>query len=370
MTQSPKSIPLFLISLFLFSVSAAFATNGNNHASFEFDETDMGTNTVDADAAWHGLNKAARKKFINDFKHRRNRRELYDEYVGTIGGAAILDYLERVDPRCHGKAHALGTAIFAQNKDINLSLQICGNHCTNACMHGVIKEAFGDHGREAVQKMMNNFCSQGEMGRLHKSGNCAHGIGHALMLLSEHNISESLEDCRGFKQPGMDYYCATGVFMEYRDMLGVNKRLGKPISRPDLHYPCNTNTEYPAACYRYMIRQIAKELDADRPTLIKICLGLPPHLKAGCFHGLGAMYSRRVADDPKIFVDLCSHGNATDQILCVEGVIEKMADFDQKRALNTCSFVSGGKREICEASAKEKMYRLDKRTMPLYRNSP
>ena len=100
-------------------------------------DDDFPLSSVEAGAAWNNLDKATQDKFIDDYRNRRNRRELYDKYVEIIGGAAILDYLELIDPRCHGKAHALGNAIFAKNQDLNLSLRICGNRCTNACMHGV-----------------------------------------------------------------------------------------------------------------------------------------------------------------------------------------------------------------------------------------
>ena len=56
-----------------------------------------------------------------------------------------------------------------------------------------------------------------------------------------------------------------------------------------------------------------------------------------------------------------------DQIMCIEGVIEKMADFDEARAMAVCSILTGDHAKICQAGAREKMYRLEKPTMILYR---
>ena len=372
MTSIGETKTVVLVLLCLLFATATSCTESDELSSFEFDGAgmgaDMGANSAKAGVAWASLDKDVRDEFSNEFHHRRDRRALYDEYVEIIGGAAILDYLESIDPNCHNKAHALGNAIFAQKRDINQSLSICGNRCTNACMHGVVKEAFGSHKSEDLRNMMNDFCSQGEMGRLHKPGNCAHGIGHALMLLSDHNISESLDGCKGFIEPGMNYYCATGIFMEYGDMLNVSKRLGKPVTRPSLQYPCDVYTEYPAACYRYMIWQIEQETNASRSSLIEMCLGLPDGIRAGCFHGIGATYMRRIANDPVMFLELCSRGDSTDQILCVEGAIEKMADFNQAHAMSVCDVLSGENLAVCQAGAEEKMYRIDKPTMRLYRN--
>ena len=346
------------------------AYSGEPDASPDFG--DMGAVVADPATAWETLDQGTRDRFEREYRNSRNRRALYDEYLEFISGTAILDYLELIDSTCHGKAHALGGAIFSQSQDINESLKICGNRCTNACMHGVVKEAFGGHGHgsEAMLAVMNDFCDQGEMGRLHKPGNCAHGMGHALMLLSKHNIAESLRGCQGFSTPGMDYYCATGVFMEYRGMVKAQQLRGDSVERPSLQYPCNTHTDYPAACYRYMIRQIARETDADLHGLIEMCLESPTDRKAGCFHGLGAMYSKHIAKDFALFNQVCGHGDETDRTLCVEGVIEKMADYDQALAMEACAQVSPDYRPVCEAGAWEKMYRLDKPSMPLYRNTP
>ena len=64
---------------------------------------------------------------------------------------------------------------------------------------------------------------------------------------------------------------------------------------------------------------------------------------------------------------VCSYGNAIDRTLCVEGVVEKLADFNEQWALQACQSVSQEQRVICVAAAKEKMYRLDKPTMKYYR---
>ena len=155
--------------------------------------------------------------------------------------------------------------------------------------------------------------------------------------------------------------------MEYWGMLVDSEETDSPVSRLSLHFPCDTYTQYPAACYRYILRKIANELDADTARLTKECLGLSGHSEWGCFHGLGAMNSRSVAAHPKQVMDLCQSGTFKDQVLCIEGVVEKMADFNEKQALAVCAVLNGDHSKICRAAAKEKMYRLNKPTMPLYR---
>jgi hypothetical protein len=78
------------------------------------------------------------------------------------------------------------------------------------------------------------------------------------------------------------------------------------------------------------------------------------------------MYAQTVGQTPAVFPAVCAHGTLEDQTLCIEGVIEKLADHDEHRARLACNVLEAAPAEICSAAATEKMYRLDKPTMHLY----
>ena len=357
------------IFLLIISSPAAFPGESEITDRGEPDDMEMGNQGSGKGASWHVADRDMKLQFEKAYHRARNKRQVFEKNLDTLGPEAMLDFLELNNPRCHGEAHDLGKAVYAHLNDIGAALNICGNRCTNACMHGVVSEVFGYRGNEEAIEHMTRFCEQGEMAVLHKAGNCAHGIGHALMIRSEHDIGKSLAGCAAFPTAGMDYYCATGVFMEYRGMLRYYEQHGEKVLRPRLHFPCDTYTQFPAACYRYMLRRIADELNADSQRLIEECLGLAGRQKGGCFHGLGAMYSRTVAKRPTLLPDLCLKGDAEDQMMCIEGVIEKMADFNEERAMSVCATLAGENAKICTAGAREKMYRLNKPTMKLYRGT-
>ncbi|PYO54765.1 MAG: hypothetical protein DMD83_21740 [Candidatus Rokuibacteriota bacterium] len=48
----------------------------------------------------------------------------------------------------------------------------------------------------------------------YQPGNCAHGVGHAILILSGYDLGEALKHCAAFESAPLTYYCATGVFME------------------------------------------------------------------------------------------------------------------------------------------------------------
>src|SRR5262249_43394098 len=155
-----------------------------------------------------------------------------------------------------------------------------------------------------------------------------HGIGHALMIISGHNIQKSLTACASFPNPGMEYYCATGVFME--DFM-AREREGR---RPDrLHSPCDRYTRFPAACYRYKVPQLLQAFGGDRAKTVQVCLALAPALRLGCFHGVGAAHFRAIYRHPDLLAEVCRHGTPDDQVMCIEGAIETLAESDEAKAL-------------------------------------
>ena len=176
-----------------------------------------------------------------------------------------------------------------------------------------------------------------------------------------------MSSCREFQLPAMRYCCATGVYMQYRDWFEAGEI---PVDRPTELYPCDTYALYPAACYRYMMTTIQGGFDYRSDRIIDACLALPDRQRWGCFHGLGMAFQQLimdwVVDEPGIFGEVCVHGTLIDQTMCVEGVIEKMADFDEGLAHVACDTLSVELGEICRSAADEKMYRMSKPSLRYY----
>jgi len=289
------------------------------------------------------------------------KRPVFAKYLSVLGAEKILDVLEAIYPLCHGEAHELGQAIFARVKEINLALRECKTRCTTGCMHGVLMEAFGKATLLDVTTQMVSFCGESELTQMHRSGNCAHGMGHALMISSGHDIQKSLTACSSFPNLAMEYYCATGVFMEHM-MTGKSKH-----RRPEsLHSPCDLYTRYPAACYRYKVPQLLHALGGDTDKIVDACSALAPALRLGCFHGVGAAHIRAIARKPGLLSTVCRHGTPDERVICIEGAIEALAEFDEPRAMAACATLDGESAVVCSAAARGKMYSLTKPSMALY----
>lgn len=324
------------------------------------EELEMGS-VETARTAARNFDPAVLAKFKAEYDTAKEApRAVFDKYIPLLGASVLLDFIEETFPVCHGQSHDLGKALFAASNDLGSALRECGTRCTSGCMHGAVGEAFGSSSPEAISAQMNTFCGEGEMARLHKPGNCAHGLGHALMFVNAGDVRKSIDACLGFRSEPMQYYCATGVFME--KILTGPKPATPP---PSIHSPCDEETLFPSACYRYKAADLLR-LRGDAMGLTLECLGLEGPTKLGCFHGLGAALTTVVFSDPARIGSICSKGDRNDRIACIEGVIEKLADHDQNRAALACRSIGGDMRKVCEDALREKMYSLTKPTFALY----
>src|SRR6266536_6245975 len=140
-------------------------------------------------------------------------------------------------------------------------------------MHGIMREVvvggtghenFGHHLTLAeVKPKMKAICQDKLLTDAYQPGNCAHGVGHAILILSGYDLGEALKHCAAFESAPLTYYCAMGVFMENAINPGAGDR-----NTSSLHYPCDTYTQFPAACYKYGIAHIlasTKEPSPPRP---------------------------------------------------------------------------------------------------------
>jgi len=303
--------------------------------------------------------------------------QLFEKYIHLIGANGVLDFLEEKFPLCHSQAHDIVRVIFSKIGEIGPSLRACGTRCTSGCMHGILIEAFrelsdssqpkDEHSdlefdahidAEVVKDNVNSICNSTEFTKVHKIGNCAHGVGHAFMLLSDYKASKAVEYCSYFESKPLRFYCASGANMEYVTVKGNEVMKSQDFS-------CKEYSEFPAACYRYKVIFLFSSLKASgkKPTikmLAEECLKLTNLSRLGCFYGMGFAYLNSIYSNTSYLKEVCSFGNADDKEVCIEGTIEKLADYNETRALEACQYLEGNNKRVCVKAAKGGMYRLDK----------
>lgn len=314
-----------------------------------------------------------RSQFIEALRNAgRDKRGLYERYIDVIGANGILDGIEFLNSACHSEAHDLGKVIYARTKNIGQSLKICADRCFSGCMHGVLMEAFtrvqrgeqsGDLQFRTLKPVINHLCRENrDMTASYSPGDCAHGIGHALMYIAAYDIPKAIDGCNELKETAMKYYCVTGAYMEY-----VTERDAEDARSKGVFYPCDSYA-YPSACSRYKMGYVALRHYGARKSLhdlIKMCRELEGKFRLACFHGLGNAHMGAIGTGNVSITEVCLQGTAKEQFVCIEGAMERMGKYYGERALIVCEDLKTKNNEACVAAVKNKMYNM-KKDLSLY----
>ena len=258
------------LSLALSSCLSSRQRHGQLEAWLPDEIGEMGPGSGQAGARYREIMPDAetQRQFAKDyFSAGAQKRPVFAKYLNTLGPETILDFLEATYLTCHGQAHELGQVIFAQVQEMSPAIGACQTRCTSGCMHGVLQEAFGGSSLEDLAPQVDRFCREGVMSQMHKPGNCAHGIGHALLGIVAQDLNKALAACALFSNSAMEYYCATGVFMAF--FAWEKTRPQEAFQQPrGLHFPCDTSPRFPAACYRYKVRYLLHTLGQNRARVV------------------------------------------------------------------------------------------------------
>jgi hypothetical protein len=312
---------------------------------------------------------AQRSEFVSRLRGtnpRGDKRPLFEAYLPVIGANGIVAGLHEVWPACHSEGHDLGKVIFARVRDIGQSLHICGDGCHSGCMHGVVMEALTTGGlagpsqidRGGIGRLLQDLCRQTEaMTENYSPGDCAHGVGHALTVVTDYDVGRALAGCKAAGEVPLQYYCATGAYMEY-----VTERDAEDAKAKGWFYPCDSFA-FPAACARYKMVHVARRHhEAGRGTaaLRQQCVKLEGSRRIGCFHGLGNALMPMIARGEVSLNQACLGLVDAEERACIDGAIERMAKFHEARARQVCEAVGGVPGRICREAAARKMYDMNK----------
>ncbi len=319
----------------------------------------------------HGTEKQ-REEFIQALRQvGKHNRQLVESSLPAIGANGILDGIESVWPKCHSQAHDLGKVIFARVRDVGMGLRVCADRCNSGCMHGVLVEALTTIGKSsphhmdlaALRPAIKDLCqSNPAIIESYSPGDCAHGVGHALMNLAGYEITAAINACRESASQAMEYYCATGAYMEY-----MGEREPQDATTKSVLYPCDQSL-YPAACARYKMVHVVRRYYAAGETTEKLralCSSFTGAVRHGCFHGLGNAHMARIVAGKIDIPIVCLGLGDVEEFVCIDGAMERMAKFHPDIAVRVCDQLDGKNKDACLAAISRKMYDM-KKDLSLY----
>jgi hypothetical protein len=297
---------------------------------------------------------ALRQRFLGEYRGITGaaRRKVLASWIPKLGVTGVLDALEEGFPSCHDHAHELGKAAYAASKDMAGVLQACQTRCVSGCMHGVLMEAFTER-PGALRDRIATLCDGDAFRQIHKKGDCVHGVGHGAAYVSDYDVTRALTLCEAVGDRAYQYYCASGAYMQ------LFMTFQRQISARADHYPCDEAKRFAAACYRYKVFFMIGRAAARGEGLEAVaaeCLGLPRRVQPACFHGIGHASVGAVSQAPARIREVCEKGPEPAQWLCIQGVVEKLAETDEPAAQRVCAELRGKNGEVCREAARNKLY--------------
>jgi len=300
-----------------------------------------------------------------------HNRAIYEQYLPLLGTDGLVKGVREAYPLCHDEAHDLGKVLYANTKNVETAIIACGDVCEAGCMHGVMMEFFLPEEEvtdpenpyaaerhadaEEIKAKLPTVCNAVVQTADYKIGDCIHGVGHAVMFLSDYDIDAAIGLCDVYDDEISRYYCATGAYMEYLT--------NGPEPEDQLSFaPCDT-AEYPAACFRYKFGHIVYyhyTAKKSLQVLVDRCEALDGNVELGCFHGIGNGHLQFAVRGELTLSELCQFGSTGDQYVCIEGLMERFSRYYPDLAASQCDTVDGWKKDLCEAAILRGMYDLDK----------
>lgn len=334
----------------------------------------------------------------------------------AIGEAASLDAdLQR---EAHIHAHAVGIASFTSPEEVGQVFARCTAEFQSGCYHGVIQAYFLDAARAGApldSARLNALCRdyRGEGGAEadHWLGfQCAHGIGHGLVMTSEQNLPRALEGCDLLASGWEREACYGGAFMENivaatdphhgpaahaaHEAPGAAAPAGHshgehspdehaghamgpsgadhaqhaaafpPLDPADPHHPCSAVGErYQSACYLMQTSVVLQHTNGDFSAARSLCDTAPEFVRKVCYMSFGRDAASYGDQQTERIIALCRVASEPFRPWCHAGAAKNLIDrtADPTDGVRYCAAVAAAEgRERCFQAVGEQLYELER----------
>lgn len=309
------------------------------------------------------------------------KQECYDaELLGVLHAQGVRPAMEALDGvvardrdakrSAHVYAHGIGIAAYGGPDSVGAVFARCTPEHQSGCYHGVVQAYFVDarrSGGEVGAATANALCrdyraEEGRPGDRWLQFQCAHGMGHGLVMFHGHDLPAALAGCDLLESPFERETCYQGAFMENlvnaivphhpasalahgsdaaaahgggHDAHGAHAGHGagvapassfRALDPDDLLYPCSAVAErYWSACYSMQTSAILHHTGQDVARTAEVCGRVPLGMRTTCFMSLGRDISGMTTQDRAAARAKCALvGGAADRAWCHVGVATNM----------------------------------------------
>ncbi len=266
---------------------------------------------------------------------------------------------KEVFARCHEAAHYIGRMTYDDRGSVAYSYEKGNDACWGGFYHGVIEQYFKSKNIDPFQAdhatLVNHIhavCgNQEDFSAPRIYAECLHGIGHAMMFITDADVPKSLEFCDALPTQENREICYSGVFMENSSSSTNLDHPTKYLKADDPMYPCTIlDMRYARVCYEYQSSYFAELSQWDWAKTGALCAKVPSDFQQGCYSVMG---SNQVGytQDLQQMIDHCQlAGSEEHQNQCINGVVNALGARyvgDANRMLEFCNIVPKNFKDFC-----------------------
>ena len=292
-------------------------------------------------------------------------REHYQTIVANQGVesaiADIKDAYEKssyVRSNCHQLMHVIGQAAGDRYGYMAEAYARGTEFCWSGYYHGVMVSIITKIGYQNIKSQLNTICADIGASQRYSFAhyNCAHGLGHGVMLVSAYELFDALKTCDTLSDDWERESCYGGVFME-NIMAEINPDHATKYLKSDaLLYPCTAvERRYKQQCYLMQTSHALQATSYNFGRVFALCDGVETAYRDTCYQSLGRDVSGNTISNAERTRDLCIMGRDFDaRINCITGAVKDfVAYFHSKEAgQRLCAVLDPALRDPCRAVAE------------------
>ncbi|MEX2571492.1 MAG: hypothetical protein WD737_09295 [Gemmatimonadota bacterium] len=333
------------------------------------------------------------------------------ERQGVEAAMAELERLvasdQDIQRDAHSYSHAIGISAYTGVEDVGEVFARCTPAYQSGCYHGVIQSYFTQQSAGEVDSAaVNALCRA-----LREDPNerwllfqCAHGMGHGLLMIADRHLPTSLQGCDLVEMPWEREACYGGAFMENivgataphhavgrpaeaahaehgapqmaeshqhghgtpGDAAAATPEEFPPLKAEDPLYPCSVlEDRYLIACYQMQTSAILHFNGYDIREAARTCQTAPELLRPTCFQSLGRDVSAVTLQDHGRAIQLCGLAGEDYERWCHLGYAKNLVDLtaDSNDGLRYCRLLADGEsKRFCYIAVGEQIWVLTQDT--------
>ena len=295
--------------------------------------------------------------------HAKDRFDCYESYYKKIVeskgvGLAVMDLKSEyannsfIRSQCHQMMHIIGRAAADSQKNVSKAFMEGDPFCWSGYYHGVMEGTLMDYEIKSIPGKINEICKDvtGKKQYSFDYYNCAHGLGHGIMYINNHEVFDSLKICDYLNGSYEQSSCWGGVFME-NVMVNFKDHFTKYLKPEDPLYPCDAvDAKYKATCYLMQTSYMLKVTAGNFSKVFQLCSKIGDKYRDSCYQSIGRDASGTSLSNPQATKEKCALGkNQRQQSNCIIGAVKDFISYfhSDKQANEFCSILKPELRQIC-----------------------